>query len=124
MVAQLLRRIEYVWHSPAFFTPGDAELDILAETLSAGGTGRLYKILVHEKQLAQSVAADQASQQFSSYFAVAVVAKSDADLAEIERIMEQELEKVRNEPITQRVSGYPASTSRISRSIPACLTSI
>ena len=97
-----LRRIEYVWHTPAFFTPGDAELDILAETLSAGGTGRLYKILVHDKQLAQSVAAFQASQQFSSYFTVSVVAKSDADLAEIERIMEQELDKVRNEPITQR----------------------
>lgn len=46
--------------------------------------------------------ASQASQQFSSYFTVSVVAKSDADLAEIERIMEQELEKVRNEPITQR----------------------
>ncbi|HWM87855.1 MAG TPA: pitrilysin family protein [Kofleriaceae bacterium] len=97
-----LRRIEYVWHTPAFFTPGDAEMDILSEALASPGTGRLYKILVHEKQLAQSVASFQASQQFSSYFTVNVVAKTDADLAEIERILDQELDRVRAEPISQR----------------------
>ncbi len=97
-----LRRVEYVWHTPAFFAPGDAELDILANALAASGTGRLYKILVHEKQLAQAVAAFQASRQHSSYFTVSVTAKSGADLKEIERIMNEEIEKVRSEPITQR----------------------
>jgi zinc protease len=97
-----LRRIEYVWHSPASFAPGDAELDILADALAATGTGRLYRILVHEKQLAQSVAAFQASQQFSSYFTVSVVARSDADLAAIERVMQEELARVRKEPISRR----------------------
>src|SRR6266545_2112102 len=65
-----LRRIEYAWHSPAMFAAGDAELDIVADALGAPGTGRLYKILVHEKQLAQSVSTFQASQQFSSFFEV------------------------------------------------------
>jgi zinc protease len=97
-----LRRIEYVWHTPAFFLPGDAELDILANSLGSVGTGRLYKILVHQKQLAQSVAAFQASRQHSSYFTVAVTAKTGADLKEIERIIGEELEKVRSEPISQR----------------------
>ncbi|HTE51928.1 MAG TPA: pitrilysin family protein [Kofleriaceae bacterium] len=97
-----LRRIEYEWHSPAFYAPGDAELDILAEALAAPGTGRLYKILVHQKQLAQSVAAYQASQQFSSFFAVSVLAKTDADLAAIERIIDEEIDRVRKEPITKR----------------------
>lgn len=97
-----LRRIEYVWHTPAFFAPGDAELDILANALAASGTGRLYKILVHEKQLAQAVAAFQASRQHSSYFTVSVTAKSGADLKEIERIMNQEIDKVRSEAISQR----------------------
>jgi predicted Zn-dependent peptidase len=97
-----LRRVEYVWHTPAFFAPGDAELDILANALAASGTGRLYKILVHEKQLAQAVASFQASRQHSSYFTVSVTAKSGADLKEIERIMNEEIEKVRSEPITQR----------------------
>jgi predicted Zn-dependent peptidase len=97
-----LRRIEYAWHSPGFYTPGDAELDILAEALASSGTGRLYKILVHEKQLAQSVTAFQASQQFSSYFEIMVVAKSDADLAAIERIVQEEIDRVRKEPISKR----------------------
>jgi zinc protease len=97
-----LRRIEYVWHSPASFAPGDAELDILADALAAPGTGRLYKILVHDRQLAQSVAAYQASQQFSSYFTVSVVARTGADLTEIERVMQEELGRVRKEPISRR----------------------
>jgi predicted Zn-dependent peptidase len=97
-----LRRIEYVWHSPAFYAPGDAELDVLAEALASPGTGRLYKILVHDKQLAQSVAAYQASQQFSSYFAISVVAKTDADLAAIEKVMNEEIQRVRVEPISKR----------------------
>ena len=35
----------------------DETLDILASALGREGTGRLYKILVHEKQWAQNVAA-------------------------------------------------------------------
>jgi zinc protease len=97
-----LRRIEWAWHSPAAFAPGDAELNLLATTLSQTGTGRLYKVLVHDKQLAQTVSSYQWSRQFSSVFAVAVTAKSDADLAEIEKIMEQEIERVRAEAISQR----------------------
>ncbi len=97
-----LRRIQYAWHSPAFFTPGDAELDTLADALAAPGTGRLYRILVHEKQLAQSVAAFQESRQFSSIFQIQVVLKTDADLAEVERIVNQELDRVRAEPMSKR----------------------
>lgn len=96
-----LRRIDYVWTTPAFYHEGDAELDILASALGRSGTGRLYKILVHEKQLAQRVAVYQQSAMFSSTFTVSVMAKGDADLAEIERIMKQELTKVMALPITQ-----------------------
>ena len=95
-----LRRIDYVWHTPGFYRPGDAEFDILSFVLGAEGTGRLYKILVHDKQLAQNVAVYQASAQFSSTFAVMVTAKSDADLATIEKIVAEEMEKVRTQPIT------------------------
>jgi predicted Zn-dependent peptidase len=97
-----LRRIDYVWHSPALFAPGDAEFDILANALGATGTGRLYQVLVHEKQLAQAVSAFQASRQFSSYFQVSVTLKSDADLAAVEKIIAEEIDRVRREPISQR----------------------
>jgi predicted Zn-dependent peptidase len=94
-----LRRVEYAWHSPALFAPGDAELDVLSSALGDSGTGRLYKILVHDKQLAQSVSVGQASRELSSYFVIQVVAKSDADLAAIDKIVEDEVAKVRKQPI-------------------------
>jgi zinc protease len=97
-----LRRVRYVFHSPALFAPGDAELDLLASALGKPGTGRLYKILVLERQLAQSVSVYQASAQMSSTFHVTVDLKPDADLAEVERILDEELERVRKEPITER----------------------
>jgi len=96
-----LRMVEYVWHSPAFFAEGDAELDIVADALGRSGTGRLYKLLVHDKQLAQSVRVYQDSQQLSSEFHVSVLLKSDADQAEVEKLVNQELMKVIKAPIDQ-----------------------
>jgi zinc protease len=97
-----LRRLEYAWHSPRLNAVGDADLDVLASALAAPGTGRLYKILVLDKQLAQSVSAGQASRQQSSYFTLQVVAKSDADLAAIDGIVKAELARLRTTPISQK----------------------
>lgn len=94
-----LRKVTYVWHTPAFFKPGDAELDILGHALGSTGTGRLYKLLVHEKQLAQRVSSYQSSAQLSSTFNVEVTLRSNADLAEVERILDAEIEKVRAQPL-------------------------
>ncbi len=96
-----LRRIDYVWTTPGIYQAGDAELDIVASALGRRGTGRLYKILVHEKQLAQRVAVYQASSNYSSTFTISVTAKSGADLAEIEKIVQEEVAKVLSAPITQ-----------------------
>lgn len=95
-----LRRIDYVWHTPGFYKPGDAEFDVLAFVLGDAGTGRLYKRLVHEEQLAQAVSVYQASRTFSSTFTVSVMLRSNADLAKVEKIMNEELAKVMSEPVT------------------------
>src|SRR5262249_48837031 len=47
------------WVSPPRFTPGDAELDLIAEVLHEGKASRLYKALVYDKALAQEVSATQ-----------------------------------------------------------------
>ncbi len=96
-----LRRIDYVWTTPGLYKQGDAELDVIASALGRSGTGRLYKILVHEKQLAQRIAVYQASFNYSSTFTVSVTVKSDADLAAIEAIMQEEVAKVMSAPITK-----------------------
>jgi zinc protease len=97
-----LRRIHYAWHSPKAFAPGDAELDVLASVLARPGTGRLFKLLVHEKQWAQNVAAFQQSQEYSGIFHVYVDLKPDADQKAVEAALEGELEKIMKEPVTER----------------------
>ena len=96
-----LRRIDYVWTTPGYYQDGDAELDVIGSVLGRSGTGRLYKILVHEKQLAQRVAAYQQSSRYSSTFTVSITAKSNAELKEIEAIVQAELAKITSQPISQ-----------------------
>jgi zinc protease len=97
-----LRRVHYAWHSPKAFAPGDAELDILASVLGRPGTGRLYKILVHDKQWAQSVGVFQQGQGFSGIFHVSAELKPEADIGQVEAVLDQELERVAREPIGER----------------------
>jgi zinc protease len=42
-----LPRLYCAWLTPASFTPGDAELDVLASVLAGGKNSRLYKRLVY-----------------------------------------------------------------------------
>lgn len=95
-----LRRVHFAWHSPAGFAMGDAELDILANVLGASGTGRLEKLLVHEKQWAQSVSVGQASMRMSSVFHVSVDLRPEADVAAVEKAVLEEIARVREEPVT------------------------
>jgi zinc protease len=95
-----LRRVHFAWHSPAHFAMGDAELDILAHVLGASGTGRLEKLLVHEKQWAQSVSVYQASARMSSVFHVSVDLRPEADVAAVEQLVLAELARVCAEPIS------------------------
>jgi len=97
-----LRMVHYAWHSPKFYAPGDAELDILAHALGHSGTGRLYRQLVLETQQAQSVSVYQDSQQLSSVFHVSAVLKPDADLAQVEKAIEEEMEHVMQAPLAQK----------------------
>jgi zinc protease len=96
------RQLQYVWHSPANFGPGDAELDIAADALAREGTGRLYRILVHEKQLALSVSASQGGMSFSGLFEITVRLRNDANLEEVRKIVDAELERMRKEPVSDR----------------------
>jgi zinc protease len=97
-----LRQITWAWHSPANYAADDAELDIAADALTAEGTGRLYRVLVHDKQLAQLVRASQEGMGFSGIFTITVQLRTGADAAEVERIVGEELDKVRRENLSDR----------------------
>src|SRR5262249_54266788 len=70
-----MTKIVMAFQSPAHFAPGDADLDVLSSILSSGKVGRLYKRLVYEKSLAQSVTASQESSLLASIFTVEVMVR-------------------------------------------------
>jgi zinc protease len=86
-----LPRLYLAWHSPALFTPGDAELDLVAEVLASGKTSRLYRSLVFERRLATEVAASQNSREIGSFFQIVATAAPGRTLAELEAAITAEL---------------------------------
>jgi predicted Zn-dependent peptidase len=97
-----LKQVSYTWHSPANFAEGDAELDIVANALGAEGRGRLYKALVHDKQLAQSVRVGQSGSQFSGQFSVSVTLRTGADIDAVKKIVFDELARVTKENLSDK----------------------
>jgi predicted Zn-dependent peptidase len=95
-----LARVEVAWPTPAFFAPGDGELDLLAKVLTGGKSSRLYKRLVYDDQIAQDVSAYQESRQLGSKFVVSATAKPGHTPEELLAAIDQELAKVASAGIT------------------------
>jgi predicted Zn-dependent peptidase len=76
-------KLSLVWHSPAYMTPGDGEMDLVAALLTEGPSSRLVQRLVHRTKLAQSVEAFQASGDLGSLFQIDAIAAPGADLEEL-----------------------------------------
>lgn len=92
-----LPRLYICWLTPANFCPGDAEMDLLAMILGRGKNSRLYKRLVYEMQAAQNVDVSQFSGRLGSRFIIEVTARSGHTLAELEKVIQEEIERIRGE---------------------------
>jgi zinc protease len=97
-----LPRVYHVYHSPAAYQPGDAEADLLARVMAGGKNSRLYKSLVYEQRIAQDVSAFQDSHRLGSLFYVIATAKPGHALAEVERAIDAEIDKLRRAPASPR----------------------
>ncbi len=97
-----LAQITFAWHSPAYFADGDAELDIVANALTEEGPGRLYRALVYDRPLAQSVYASQQSTMFSSKFEITVTLRSEGSIDEVKKIVLAEVGKLANEKLSEK----------------------
>jgi len=95
-----LEKVVMAWQSPKHFGPGDAELDLLSTALATGKASRLYKALVYDQKLAQSVEAGQESAQLGSRFVVGVIARPGVSLDRIEAAVDKELEAIRKTPMS------------------------
>jgi zinc protease len=89
-----LPRLYLAWHSPALFAAEDAELDLVADVLAGGKTSRLYRALVYEQRIATEVAASQNSRELGSFFQLVATAAPGHTLAEVERAVAIELQKL------------------------------
>ena len=97
-----LPRVYLAWLTPRLFAPGDATLDIASGVLAGGKNSRLYKRLVYDMQIAQDVSAYQASAALGSSFQIVATARSGKAIADIQRVIDEELDKLRTEPPTAR----------------------
>ncbi|MEZ4306566.1 MAG: pitrilysin family protein [Polyangiaceae bacterium] len=94
-----LPKVVMAWHSAARFAPGDAELDLLSTILDSGKASRLYKAVVYDKPLAQEVSASQQSSDLGSIFTVEAIARPGVKLADLEKAIDAELDKLRKKAV-------------------------
>jgi zinc protease len=95
-----LPRLTMAWVTAPLDRPGDAELDAMSEILTGDKTSRLYRRLVYDMQIAQDVHASQASRVFGSVFTISSTARPGHGLAEIEKVIDEELDRLKREPPT------------------------
>jgi zinc protease len=97
-----LPRAFYDWPTVKIYDKDDAALDVLASVLASGKNSRLYKRLVFDMQVAQQVFASQQSSKLAGRFEIDITPKPGQSLSAIDKIVQEELQKVMSEPITER----------------------
>ncbi|MGB8338406.1 MAG: pitrilysin family protein, partial [Burkholderiales bacterium] len=97
-----LPQMNMAWITPSIFKPGDADMDITSQILGGGKSSRLYKKLVYEKQIAQNVNATQQSLMLGSVFAISATARPGHTAEELEKAIDEELQKLRSEGPEQK----------------------
>jgi zinc protease len=86
-----LPKVYMAWLTPPIYKPGDAEADITATLLGGGQSSRLYKKLVYERRIAQSVQASQQSLSLQSVFTIEATASPGHTADELEKAIAEEL---------------------------------
>ncbi len=66
--------------------------------LTGGKNSRLYKRLVYDMQIAQDVSAFQQSGMLGSSFLIVATARPGKTLAEIQMVIDEEIDRLRREP--------------------------
>ncbi|MBA3828927.1 MAG: insulinase family protein [Taibaiella sp.] len=95
-------RLMMAWNVPQWGTKEVAYLNLLSRVLtSSGKTARLYKRLVYDDQLVSSVSTFVDKREISSQFYVQADAKPGVSLRKIEKIINEEMERLMNDGPTE-----------------------
>ncbi|HEX8290025.1 MAG TPA: pitrilysin family protein [Pyrinomonadaceae bacterium] len=95
-----LQRVYMVWHSVPQGHKDDAALDLLGSVLSGGRGSRLQSNLIYEKQLSQDISAGNGAREIAGQFSISSTARPGKALEEIEKGINAEIERIKNEPPT------------------------
>jgi zinc protease len=90
------------YHAPTIPHEDSYALDVLNEVLS-GKSGRLYKSIVYEEQIALNAFADYTSTYIDPYlFILGGTANPGKDIAELEEALIAEIEKIKEDPPAEK----------------------
>ena len=89
-----LPRVFMAWIAPPIFKSGDAEAVVAARILGGGKASRLYKSLIYDKKIAQSVVASQQTLSLGSVFEITATAKPGHTADEVEQAVWAEVERL------------------------------
>jgi zinc protease len=92
-------RVDIVYKIPQGNTPDYYALSLLGQILSSGQSSRLYQKLVKERELAVQVGAFAQERRGPSLFSVNAFVPPGKQLADVEKAIYEEIERVKNEPV-------------------------
>jgi Predicted Zn-dependent peptidases len=95
-----LSRRYMVWHAVRTYSPDEPALDILSSILSDGRTSRLQSNLLYGKEMVQNVGAFSGANEIAGLFQVQATARPGKSLDDIEKEINLEIERIKNEPPT------------------------
>jgi zinc protease len=90
------------WHNAGIRDPGAFAGDVAAGILAQGRSSRLYRLLVSEKRLATQVSAANYFSRDPGLFMLYVRPVSEEAIPEVERIVDQEVARLRTELVAER----------------------
>jgi len=90
-------RLYKVWNVPPGTAPEADDLQLFAELLTSGKNSRLYNRLVYKEQIATAVNAFLDSREIGSQFQIIATARPGQDLAKLEKMLDEELQKLLRE---------------------------
>lgn len=92
-------RLDIVYKIPPGDTPDWYALSVVGQVLSGGVSSRLYQKLIKDKEVALSVSAGPDERRGPSLFWFSITARPGTDLAALEKLIYQDIERLQNEEI-------------------------
>ena len=92
-------RLDIIHKIPQGNTPDYYALSVLGSVLSGGQSSRLYQKLVKEREVATGVFGGPQERRGPSLFSFVVLAQPGKNLSEIEKMIYEEVERLKTEPV-------------------------